>query len=781
MLNIAEDLEGADLLDSHLSFNGFIRFLKERAVHEKTMKVKFLEYVIDTFEKKLSGKDILTIDEIGKYEDLMQLIYAIIFPAIEEESHNLWSLSLPLKPTIFYATQPFYDLLRDQKTGNLRSKLIDQENRPRKKINLEFIYSFILKKLYNYRYIPANSMIHSIFNEATGITKFYRLNIDIRFVEIIPKGPLPELDFKVLGSHLYDSSGIKYLTEHLPLSLFRFEGISAISVVDISADYALENIKNIILDRTGCGRDSYYEQVIQSLKILAGKAGVEFGLIPFLKVNGKPVFSGDNCDHSILASSAKKYGEAEMAYLSLAENYTQEPRLLFFETMPASLPDTDIFLKVLKQNGVKAYGMLPVFHNKHLAGVLEVYSKEDDVLDQALLSRLTIALPILAQLLQQSIDEFESKLTRIIKTNFTSIQPAVEWKFNETAWLYLKDHHLGDGGEKGSGIDTIYFKNVYPLYGAVDIRNSTVERNMALRKDLQTQFSLLITTLSALQNESSLELVDELIYLCRNWQHSLSDSLTTAQEMNLNAFLKNEIEFFFLHLKESRPDLLAYMDPYLSAIDETTGIAFENRRALETSIQLINKTINGHLEAARDELQQAYPCYFEKFRTDGVEYDIYVGQSIAPDRPFDIIYLKNLHLWQLNSMATIAELTHSLLPGLPGKLLTTQLIFVHSNSIDISFRKDERRFDVEGGYNIRYQIVKKRIDKVHIAGSNERLTQPGKIAIIYFNDQESEEYKLNIKYLQERNVLNDDLEELDLEELQGVTGLKALRVGVRLG
>jgi hypothetical protein len=164
-----------------------------------------------------------------------------------------------------------------------------------------------------------------------------------------------------------------------------------------------------------------------------------------------------------------------------------------------------------------------------------------------------------------------------------------------------------------------------------------------------------------------------------------------------------------------------------------------------------------------------------------VEYDIYIGQTIAPDKPFDLIYLKNLRLWQLTSMAAIAQLTHALLPRMPGKLLTTQLIFVHSNSIDISFRKDERRFDVEGGYNIRYQVVKKRIDKVHLRDSNERLTQPGKIAVIYFSDKEAEEYLGYVKYLQEKYILNDDLEKVELEELQGVSGLKAFRVGVKLG
>ncbi len=117
---------------------------------------------------------------------------------------------------------------------------------------------------------------------------------------------------------------------------------------------------------------------------------------------------------------------------------------------------------------------------------------------------------------------------------------------------------------------------------------------------------------------------------------------------------------------------------------------------------------------------------------------------------------------------------------MPEQLLTTQLIFVHSSSIDISFRKDERRFDVEGGYNIRYQVVKKRIDKVHVRETNERLTQPGKIAIIYLNEREAEEYRGYIRYLQEKGVLNAEVENLELEELQGVSGLRALRVGVNV-
>lgn len=133
---------------------------------------------------------------------------------------------------------------------------------------------------------------------------------------------------------------------------------------------------------------------------------------------------------------------------------------------------------------------------------------------------------------------------------------------------------------------------------------------------------------------------------------------------------------------------------------------------------------------------------------------------------------------QLESMADVVRLTEALTDYMPVALQTTQLIFVHENPIDISFRNDEKRFGVEGAYNIRYEILKKRIDKVRINHTDERLTQPGKIAVVYFDEQLAREYVDYISRLQQQGKLNNDLEYLELEELQGVNGLKALRVGV---
>src|SRR5260370_28860505 len=113
-------------------------------------------------------------------------------------------------------------------------------------------------------------------------------------------------------------------------------------------------------------------------------------------------------------------------------------------------------------------------------------------------------------------------------------------------------------------------------------------------------------------------------------------------------------------------------------------------------------------------------------------------------------------------------------------LEATHLVLVQHAPLAIRFRFDEKRFDVDGAYDIRYEIVKKRIDKAVIKGASERVTQPGKIAIVYAQPSEAQEYRGYIEYLQHLGYLTREVEDLELEELQGVHGLRALRVTVDL-
>src|SRR5207249_4869821 len=204
---------------------------------------------------------------------------------------------------------------------------------------------------------------------------------------------------------------------------------------------------------------------------------------------------------------------------------------------------------------------------------------------------------------------------------------------------------------------------------------------------------------------------------------------------------------------------------YFNIVQDTDGELYHFRREYEETLAAINKAVLDYLEKEEDTVQKSYPHYFEKYRTDGVEYNIYIGQSIAPHIPFDLLFLKNIRLWQLRSMAELARISHKLIPSLRVPLQTTQLILIHSQCISINFRRDERRFDVEGSYNIRYEVIKKRLDKVRIKDTQERLTQPGTIAMVYSNQKEVPEYQEYIEFLKNKNILKPTIEFLELEEL----------------
>ena len=138
----------------------------------------------------------------------------------------------------------------------------------------------------------------------------------------------------------------------------------------------------------------------------------------------------------------------------------------------------------------------------------------------------------------------------------------------------------------------------------------------------------------------------------------------------------------------------------------------------------------------------------------------------------------NLRLWQLQLMCEAENLAYNLKSTLKHPLEVASLILVHSTPLAIKFRMDEKRFDVDGAYNIRYEIIKKRIDKALIKNTQERITQPGKIAIVYSQNNDLAEYMKYIKYLQSKNYLLETVEKLEIEDLQGIFGLRALRVEI---
>src|SRR5205085_581637 len=252
--------------------------------------------------------------------------------------------------------------------------------------------------------------------------------------------------------------------------------------------------------------------------------------------------------------------------------------------------------------------------------------------------------------------------------------------------------------------------------------------------------------------------------------------LLSDDELLLYDFLQNDLDAILKNLRRSCPELKKLIDQYFSALDPQRKVIYHHRRDYEESITRINDVLDRFIDQEQKDAQDVYPHYFERYVTDGIEFNIYVGQSLSPHTPFNEMYVRNLKLWQLTLLAKAARLSHTLEKRLSLPLKTTQLILSHSIPLSISFRRKERKFDVDGAYNIRYEIVKKRIDKVHLRDSEERLTQPGTVAIVYSQQKELSEYLEFVEYLQAEKLLGDQVEHLELEDTQGISGLKAIRV-----
>ncbi|TCC97061.1 GAF domain-containing protein [Pedobacter hiemivivus] len=758
-----------------LSLRPFINYIERRLETEKTAKINFYRYILEEFNKYPELRHPISNEDAGKYTALFELIYTALSPIINDEKQQYWALGTPISPCFHYGTDAFYGFLMDATSCSLKTDLSLPSKREMEKNLLSAFYNIIMERFYNFSLAGTQLVIHSVIDPDTRLLKYYRLNVDTRFLDITTSVKLPEYNLKDVKDYIKDERNtLKILTKLIPPQLFTVEGISIVTLTDVTSEYALETVKNLVIDHNESQQGLHTKDISTALKTLVGTDQIDFGMIPYIKLNNKLQINELSGFNSILIQLGREEGQHEIEHDGLIEEYIRNPRTLIFPEISEEDQHKYPTLKLLGQVGIKSYALFPLYYNARLVGCLELYTKDSSQFNGNTLSKIEAAFPLLAQLFQNVIIDFNNEIQDVITDKFTALQPSVQWRFHEAAYNYVQS----GARDRNFPIEPVFFKDVYPFYGAIDIRNSSIQRNGAIRRDLYAHFEILENTLNAIREKSTACAENDIPEGVSLWSNKHLDELSDREIFKTEDYLQRQIPNSLQHLKNTYPEVGHIVDDYFKLIGDKRK-SFENRDRYEKSMQMINVAVTRHLDEFNAELQSIYPCYFEKFRTDGVEFDIYLGHSISPGIPFPHDIVQDFRLRQLRILAEIARTTNNLGPYFSIPLETTQLIFVYEKQIDISFRIDEQRFDVEGSYNIRYQMVKKRIDKALIKDTTERLTQPGKIAIVYFNSSEAKAYLGYIKKLQSQRLLNDDLEHLELEELQGVEGLKALRIGVK--
>jgi len=711
---------------------------------------------------------ITDISQILDNAALISRLVAELFPAALTKN-EIKAISTPFQGLIFNYTERFRNILHDAGPGfdiNIRDFDSNQF--------YVFTCGIILNNFYGTR-LDFNKPLFYDIPAANGTMKYYRILYNIDFMEIFPIGKTPELTPGEIRQLLDSYNDIALWKEKFPPGSWLMKGFTIMTLVDVTIQNAVSILKDNLLGKSS-GND--LRQILSSIfRSIFQVNDINVGFTLYQQVTGK--ISSTSFGQKIKSFVLPDKEEDDLQHLMCDDSYN----VLIKQQGYFAVADTDYFLtqnpdnvlaKVLKKQNINSFILAPVVKDKSLLGFIELVSSGIGEFNSVNATKLDLVMPYLVEALSNKISEFQNRVMAVIQNNYTSLHPSVTWKFEREAKNYIKNQEAG----LDYNIKEIRFKQVFPLYGQVDIRNSSVTRNLSIQSDLENQLVQLTGIFEQLTPGESVETRKHHLDVLQGFLDDITDGIKADTEQSINHYLEVNIYPLLKPVEKFEPDFAAGIGNYFKQIDSLTGEFYTNRRNYEKTLTLVNDKLLDILDKRQAEIQQFYPHYYERFKTDGVEHNLYAGSAITPDKEFSPVVLQRLRLWQLLVTAEMEMEQFRLKSILPYHLGVTTLILVFTAPIDIRFRMDEKHFDIDGAYNIRYEVIKKRIDKAFVKGTQERITHRGKITIVYSKKEEEDEYLKYLGMLQAAGIIENKTEKIDVEDLQGVSGLKALRAAI---
>ena len=752
-----------------ISFNKLLEQYEQYAESEDKFlaaKAKRILEVQEPYPELRSGFTDFSL--LKKYQKPIATILEDIFTEVLT-SHEIKAASIPFKNIVFNGSERFKQIL------SVTGKNFDLSISNPDEVQVYILACiFILNHHYNYNIDYERPLYYDI-PDKNGTMRYYKILYNTDFMEVIPTEKAVSVPEKEIEALLDSFDNVALWKEKFPPESYILKGFVISSMVDVTADRAISRLKTVLSTRYKRFSDDFINDFEKQFRILFG--------IPDLHIGFTIYFSGE--DRLELASATiKSYllgGEESKTLRKLVSPVVYEK--LVRQHLYFSVSDVDKVLsqteentqlyKVLKKQEVKSAILAPITHQGKVLALLELVSSLPQALNSINANKLTDIMPYIAASVIRSYEEEKNQIKAIIQKECTSIHPSVYWKFEKEARRFLKSH-LED---KPAIFREIVFKDVYALYGQIDIKNSSLARNEAIQKDLITQLSLLTEIFREATKAGALPIYDEINFRIKSYLNEVKEQLKANTEQKILNFLEGDIHPVLKHLKNKDDELKTLVKNYYDALYDNSFV-YRYRKDYDDTVTLINKRMAEILNEKQAAAQKMFPHFFERYKTDGVEHNMYIGASIANTGSFNEIYLQNLRLWQLQVMCELEREFYILQPRLPVQLEVTSLVLVYSTPISIRYRMEEHHFDVDGTYNARYEVIKKRLDKAKIKDKNERITQKGKIVIIYSQKKDEKEYLRYIQLLQAKEFITENVETFAIEPLQGISGLKTIRIEV---
>jgi hypothetical protein len=706
---------------------------------------------------------------LERHRDLVDVLMSRVFPAGSWEQ-DYGAAMVPFQLRAVHATPSFRRLLLD--ADGLVQGWLNLDAEVAAGGRLLYAYDAILRTHYDMTLEVDYPLILGARDPDYGLERHFRIQFDTRFLEVRALRPVPPLDEATRWQLLRTGAAQQRLGELFPPDAFEFSGVVVVRATDVTDQEVLSGIERDLIDKESIVSTERFQELEDKLRTLLRRPALRLGVAAFQ--DGRVFVLNYNCEieHGCIFADTEHLRMSDFAG-SIHERAVSQGRPVVVDDLVDD-PRRTQYEDSLLANGVRNVLVAPLLYQDRPIGSLELSSPHPGDLSPVSLIKLREVLPLFSMAVRRSLDELEARVQAVIKEKCTAIHPSVEWRFRRAVLDSIEEHE----GDEARELEPIVFRDVYPLYAATDIRGSSHQRNLAVQADLSVHLRLALDVVETARAARPLPILDKIAYRIEQYARQIEQMLASGDEVAVLAFLRQHVEPIFEQLAGFGPVVRERIGTYRITLDPALGTVYQQRRQYEESMTLVTDTISAYLDAEEELAQSMFPHYFERQRTDGVDHTIYVGGSLVEDGQFNELYLRNLRLWQLMVTCGIARRTEAVLPRLTVPLATTHLVLAHHSPLSIRFRFDERRFDVDGAYNVRYEVIKKRIDKAVVQGTHERITQPHQLAIVYSQLAEAAEYRGYVEYLGARGYVTGAIEDLALEELQGVHGLRALRVGI---
>jgi hypothetical protein len=752
-----------------ISFHKLIESLENIAISTIDYRSNYAKSVLKEIERIPEFKTGITdLSSIKNNKTLIERILADLFPS-SLTNNEIKAVTIPFQNLTFNYSERFKKILSAAGEFDLTIRDFSDDE--------FYILSciLILNSYYGQQFDYNKPLFYDIPNSA-GIINHYRILYNADFIEISPTEKAVPLSSEDIDELMDNYSTVALWKQKFPLESWILKGFAILTLYDATKESAISNLKTNLLksEKSQIDDKKNSDTIFKSIFKIPD---LRIGLVLYDEEKGKikkPPFKNRELESFILLSEDEV--PCEKAFLGCSFSTLLEDKKPFSISnieQFLTIPGNEMFAQHLLDQGIKSCILAPVIKDNKLLGIMELVSSTPRALNSINANNLDLILPYIVDTLERYNTDLENQLAAIIQREYTAIHSSVYWKFrNEVQKYFHKNTSTKDYIFK-----EIVFKEVYPLYGQIDIKGSSEHRNSTVKEDLKNQLNVLFKIFENLEKQNKLPLLEQRKFEMRSYLEQLELELKADTEQQIQTYIHKEIHPILSNAKINgrRQSLIT---SYFEDLDPKTGLFYQSRKKFDNAMSIVNKKMATVLDKEQIEAQKIFPHYFERFKTDGVEHNLYIGSSISPSPPFDLIYLNNLRLWQLQTLCKMELAHHSLKAILPYELDVTSLILVFGSPISIRFRMDEKRFDVDGTYNARYEVVKKRIDKANIKGTTERITQKEKITIVYSHNYEKVEYLKYIKFLQFKGVIESKIEQFEVAELQGISGLKALRIKV---